>query len=284
MSLFELKNQEQIEIAPFPTTKEGVQSYLLARKPVIFDSVRDNLPYTKAWNYQFFKDRLKTIRIQHPSKDGIYHYLGFRRIAIEEFDQSLNEAKDSYALEPLKGQGVAQVFPDDLNFDLPAFIPPSGFKVSNLYIGPGKNTSLLHYDEVHSLLMMMEGRKRFILFPPEQTSLLYPYSAFNIRSIMQNRVVDSRVNCSALDFEKFPKLRRAQGLSGWLEEGQALLIPAGTWHFIEAEGVNVSVNYFWMQNRLRDWLQRPLIDFWVKRRALNALDRARKIRQVFKPS
>lgn len=283
MSLFELSNQEKIETAPFPKTKEGVWPYISGRKPVIFECVRDSLPYTQSWNYQFFKDRLKTIRIQRPSKDGIYHYIGFSRITIDEFDQSMNGAKDSYALEPLKGQGVAQAFPNDLALDLPAFIPESKFRVSNLYIGPGKNCSLLHYDEVHSLLMMMEGRKRFILFPPEQTGLLYPYNPFNIRSLIQNRVVDSRIDCSALDFEKYPKLRRARGLSGWLEEGQALLIPAGTWHFIEAEGVNVSVNYFWMQNRLRDWLQRPLIDFWFKRRAIDALDRARKIRHVFKP-
>jgi hypothetical protein len=65
-----------------------------------------------------------------------------------------------------------------------------------------------------------------------------------------------------------------------MEAGQALLIPAGTWHYIEAEGLNVSVNYFWFQNRLRDWLSRPLLDFWIKRRILDGIDFARKMKSA----
>jgi len=164
--------------------------------------------------------------------------------------------------------------------DLPDFVPEEGFRVSNLYVGAGGNRSLLHYDETHSLLMMMEGRKRFILFPPSQSGLMYAYSFFNLRALLENRVVDSRVDCSAPDLERFPGLGRAQGIAGWLEDGQALFIPAGTWHYIEAESLNVSVNYFWLQNRLRDWLQRPLIDFWFKRRAIDGLDMARRVKHA----
>ena len=278
MSLFELAGSEQIEVAPFPRVTGGLLPYIRARRPVLLSDVRENLPCTRDWNFRFFSERLGTIRIQRPSSDGIYHYLGFSRVPMAEFAHMLGHGKDAYALEPLRGRGVAQEFPDDLRVDLPAFIPEEGFRVSNLYVGPGGNRSLLHYDETHSLLMMMEGRKRFILFPPHQSGLMYPYSIFNVRALLENRVVDSRVDCSAPNFERFPGLRRARGIAGWLEEGQALLIPAGTWHYIEAEGLNVSVNYFWFQNRLRDWFQRPLIDFWMKRRAIDALDAARRVK------
>ena len=276
MNLFDLAGPEPVETMPMPVGEDGLLDPIRSRRPVLFSGVRESLPFTRSWNYQFFRERLRSIRIQRPSPDGIYHYLGFNRVPIEEFDEILNKSKDAYALEPLKGRGVAQSLPHDLKVELPRFIPEKGFRVSNLYVGPGSNASLLHFDETHSLLMMMEGRKRFILFPPSQSGKMYPYGILNLKALLENRVVDSRIDCSAVDLDRFPRLRQARGMSGWLEEGQALFIPAGTWHYIAAEGLNVSVNYFWFQNSLSDWLKRPLIDFWMKRRMLSVLDLARK--------
>lgn len=278
MNLFDLSGPEVVESIPFPTDQDGLMPYLQRRQPVLLDGVREALPFTRNWNYDFFRDCLKSIRIQRKSDDGIYHYLGFERIPMPDFDQVMQTTQNGYALEPLKGQGVSGDLPSDVRVSLPPFVPESSFRVSNLYIGPGKNKSLLHYDETHSLLMMLEGRKRFILFSPDQSDCMYPYSPFSLKALLENRVVDSKVDCQAPDFTKFPKLGSAKGLSGWLEEGQALFIPAGTWHFIEAEGRNVSVNYFWLQNRLKDWLNQPLLDFWIKRRAIDVLDQLRRVK------
>lgn len=278
MSLFDLSGPEGIETIPFPVEKDGLEPYILHRKPVLLEGIREALPFTRNWNYEFFRQALKSIRIQRKSEDGIYHYLGFERIPISDFNEVMETTHDGYALEPLRGRGVSEDLPPDISVDLPAFVPESGFRVSNLYIGPGQNKSLLHYDETHSLLMMLEGRKRFILFSPDQSSYMYPYSPFSLRALLENRVVDSRVDCESPDFSRHPKLQMAKGLTGWLEEGQALFIPAGTWHFIEAEGRNVSVNYFWLQNRFRDWMQQPLLNFWLKRRAIDVLDQLRKVK------
>ncbi|MEX2475931.1 cupin-like domain-containing protein [Marinobacter sp.] len=278
MSLFDLSGQDTIDTIPFPTEKDGLASYIRHRKPVLLSGVSEALPFTRGWNYDYFRQSLKSIRIQRKSADGIYHYLGFERIPMPDFDEVMETTHNGYALEPLKGRGVSEDLPGDLSVSLPGFVPESGFRVSNLYIGPGQNTSLLHYDETHSLLMMLEGRKRFILFSPEQSGSMYPYSPFSLRALLENRVVDSRVDCQNPDFSLYPKLKHAKGVTGWLEEGQALFIPAGTWHFIEAEGRNVSVNYFWLQNRLSDWMQQPLLNFWIKRRAIDVLDQLRKVK------
>ena len=282
MTLFDLAAAEPIESVPWPSGQDALLPWLNSRKPALFDGVYERFPGTSNWRYQWIKERIETIRIQRPQPDGIYHYLGFERVPIEEFDHILESGRDAYALEPLKGNGVAQAFPTDFEVELPEFIPEKKFRVSNLYVGPGENKSLLHYDETHSLLMMLEGRKRFLLFPPSETRHLYPYSILNLRALLQGRVIDSQIDCSNLDYERFPELRNARGVWGTLEAGQALLIPAGTWHFIEAEGLNVSVNYFWFQNRLRDWLCRPLLDFWFKRRILDGIDQARKLRSALK--
>ncbi|WP_085680486.1 MULTISPECIES: cupin-like domain-containing protein [Marinobacter] len=278
MSLFDLAGQSRVETIPFPTDQDGLLPYIVRRQPLLLSGVRESLPFTRDWNYEFFKDTFKTIRIQRKSEDGMYHYLGFERVPMTEFDAIMRTNGNGYAQEPLRGRGVSEELPDGVSVSLPAFVPESCLRVSNLYIGSGGNTSLLHYDETHSLLMMLEGRKRFILFPPDQSDCMYPYSPFNIRALLENRVVDSKIDCQKLDLEAFPKLGNAKGITGWLEEGQALFIPAGTWHFIEAEGYNVSVNYFWLQNRARDWLQQPLLNFWLKRRAIDVLDQLRKVK------
>ncbi len=278
MNLFDLSGTDTIETIAFPTGKEGLAPFIRRRQPLLLEGVREKLPFTRNWNYEYFRRALSTIRIQRQSEDGIYHYLGFERIPMMDFDQIMNTTHNGYALEPLKGQGISDDLPSDLGVSLPAFVPDSGFRVSNLYIGPGQNKSLLHYDETHSLLMMLEGRKRFILFSPDQSDYMYPYSPFSLRALLENRVVDSRIDCQSPDLESFPKLNRAKGVVGWLEEGQALFIPAGTWHFIEAEGRNVSVNYFWFQNSLKDWLNQPLLNFWIKRRAIDVIDQLRKVK------
>lgn len=278
MNLFDLAGQEPVDTVPFPREKDGLLPFIENRQPVLLDGIRDALPFLRDWNYRYFLGALKSIRIQRKSPDGVFHYLGFERMPMEAFNEIMETTHDGYALEALKGRGVSNDLPQDLAVDLPAFVPESRFRVSNLYIGPGRNKSLLHYDETHSLLMMLEGRKRFILFPPDQSDCMYPYSPFSLKALLENRVVDSRINSENPDFEKFPKLGKAKGISGWLEEGQALFIPAGTWHYIEAEGRNVSVNYFWLQNTLSDWLQQPLLNFWIKRRAIDLLDRLRKVK------
>ncbi|QSP93692.1 cupin-like domain-containing protein [Marinobacter salinisoli] len=278
MNLFDLAGPEDIESIPFPTTEDGLLPYIRGRQPVLLNGVREALPFTREWSYDYFRKHLKTIRIQRKSDDGIFHYLGFERIPIGDFNDIMETTHDGYALEPLKGRGVSGDLPSEIQVSLPRFVPETGFRVSNLYVGPGKNTSLLHYDETHSLLMMLEGRKRFILFSPEQSDCMYAYSPFSLRAIRENRVVDSQVNCVEPDLKSFPKLGQARGLAGWLEEGQALFIPAGTWHYIQAEGRNVSVNYFWMQNSLKDWLHQPLLNFWIKRRAIDVLDVLRKVK------
>ena len=280
MTLFDLATSNMRESAPWPSGSDALLPWLKTRKPVLFEGVYERFPDMRDWHYEWLRKRMTSIRIQRPREDGIYHYLGFERILIQEFDRILETGNNAYALEPLKGEGVSQTFPRDFRVELPEFIPESAFRTSNLYVGHGGNKSLLHYDETHSLLMVLEGRKRFMLFPSSETGHLYPYSIFNLCALLQGRVIDSRIDCSAVDYERYPTLRQARGIAGTLEAGQALLIPAGTWHYIEADGLNVSVNYFWFQNRLRDWLSRPLLDFWFKRRILDGIDLARKVKSA----
>ena len=287
MNLFEVTNNRQLESVPMPSSEDFRTRYIATRTPVILDSVADELKFTRDWDLNYFQQKLKTVRVHKPDRDGVYHFLSYQRIPFSEFVENLNNEKTMYSLEPLIGSGAPQGSKEDRadDFDdsaVPSFIGSGKLRNSNLYIGPGSNKTLLHFDEVNSLLIMVEGEKRFIVYRPSQTKNVYPYGVFNLRSILEHRVLDSKVNPVNLDIDRFPRLKNAIGWEGTIKAGQALFIPAGTWHFIESDDRNIAVNYFWHDSPLAGWFQRPLSEFWLKRRQVVLIDFARRVRDMFK--
>ncbi len=283
MNVFEAVPSDPIEYVRMPEADEFAERFVATRTPVVVDDVASRMPCVRPWNYDYFAQRIPTIKVQRPENDGTYHYLRFERMSFDDFAANLHGERNAYAIEPLVGKGAPPENAERFDHGLPGFVAPERFRVSNLYLGPGGNKSLLHYDETHSFLYMVEGRKRFMLFRPDQTRYLYPYGVFDIRSILQGRVIDSRVNADALDDARFPRVRQARGIRGEMGPGQALYIPAGTWHFIEAERLNISVNYFWLDSPVAHWLRRPLLDFWFKRRIIDGIDIARAVKRRLTP-
>lgn len=101
-----------------------------------------------------------------------------------------------------------------------------------------------HYDLNANLACVVAGRRRFLLFPPEQLVNLYP-GPFD-RTI--GGVPVSMVDASNPDLQLYPRFAEAQAsmLTADLEAGDALYIPYGWWHQVHAlSPFNVLVNYWW---------------------------------------
>jgi len=101
-----------------------------------------------------------------------------------------------------------------------------------------------HYDESDNIACVVSGRRRFILFPPEQVANLYvgPLD----RTVAGQPI--SMVDLDNPDFEQFPKFREAlkHAMVADLEPGDAIYIPALWWHAVQATSdLNVLVNYWW---------------------------------------
>ena len=101
-----------------------------------------------------------------------------------------------------------------------------------------------HFDLKENIACVVSGRRRFTLFPPEQTPNLYP-GPFEMT--MAGPPV-SMVDLADPDFEKHPRFREAMehALVAEMEPGDALYIPYFWWHHVEAlDPFNVLVNYWW---------------------------------------
>lgn len=104
-----------------------------------------------------------------------------------------------------------------------------------------------HYDLPDNIACNVVGRRRFILFPPEQLANLYPGPL----DWAPGGQAISLVDFAAPDFERFPKFREAIANAQMVEldAGDALFIPSMWWHHVEGlESFNVLVNYWWRQS------------------------------------
>ncbi|MBL1409350.1 cupin-like domain-containing protein [Sphingobacterium faecale] len=107
--------------------------------------------------------------------------------------------------------------------------PDLGFKyfkrIPTLFFGGSEARVLMHYDvDLGDLLhFQFEGKKRVLLFAPDQSAFLYkvPLSVHTVYNIDYEHP----------DYKQFPALKYAQGYEIFMEHGDALFMPSGYWHF-----------------------------------------------------
>lgn len=101
-----------------------------------------------------------------------------------------------------------------------------------------------HNDLPRNLACVASGKRRFTLFPPDQTPNLY-IGPFEITPA--GRPI-SLVDFARPDLDRFPRFAQAleHAVYADLEAGDALFIPSMWWHHVEAiNAFNVLINYWW---------------------------------------
>ena len=214
----------------------------------------------------FYQGRPVTVFIGRPELQGRFGYtedatrLDFKseRGALGEYlDQVLAHLDDEASPSWYIGStDVDQFLPgfraeNDLvlNHEVFAANPP----LVSAWIG-NRSTALAHHDLSYNMACCLVGRRRFVLFPPEQVANLYPGP---LDPTPGGQVV-TMADIDHPDFERFPGLRDALAAAevAELEPGDALYYPALWWHQVDAwDRFNVMVNYWW--NVAPDFMDTP---------------------------
>jgi hypothetical protein len=105
-----------------------------------------------------------------------------------------------------------------------------------------------HYDLMENVGVVVAGRRRFMLFPPEQLKNLYvgPFELTPAGTPV------SLVDTHDPDFRQFPRFKDALAhvQVAELEPGDAIYIPFHWWHGVDSlEPVNLFINYWWNEGR-----------------------------------
>ncbi|XP_026962258.1 HSPB1-associated protein 1 isoform X2 [Sagmatias obliquidens] len=110
---------------------------------------------------------------------------------------------------------------------------------STLWIGSMGAHTPCHLDTYGcNLVFQVQGRKRWHLFPPEDTPFLYP-----TRIPYEESSVFSKINVVNPDLKRFPQFWKARRHMVTLSPGQVLFVPRHWWHYVESiDPVTVSIN------------------------------------------
>jgi len=143
------------------------------------------------------------------------------------------------------------VFLESLPTDdfLPDFAASHPMPFVDAQFGPriwiGNRTKVqTHFDLLYNIACVVNGRRRFTLFPPEQIANLYPGPI----DFTPAGTPISMVPIVEPDLARFPRYSEAlrHARSAELEPGDAIYIPYAWWHCVESlTPFNALVNYWW---------------------------------------
>ena len=238
-------------LPPGPVTRAPV----LVTTPVVIRG-SDVLGKVRQWTPEHISERLadREIPISIADADGAFRYNP--------------DAREGLRFEPMRGSRLAAEFratavdrklcmqqmpiasalpelSDELT--IPSWVPTGKINEVNLWMASAGSSTPLHYDDMHNLFAQIEGRKKFLLFNPDQFDRLYP-GPLNTRS--QHL---SRLDMKAPDLLRFPKAEQAEYWEAVVLPGDLLFMPAFWWHQVSAPDLAVSVNYWWRAD-VRDCL------------------------------
>jgi hypothetical protein len=229
--------------------------------PLVLKGLVNNWPIVQAaqtsaqagFDYlcQFYNGELVNTAIGDEHNTGaIFYNQDFTGFAYERARSSLTSVYDN--IKNLQANGSVRAYYVD-SAPVSSCVP--GFRVHNdlnlaqfnprvsLWMG-NKTIVSAHHDIPDNIACVLIGKRRFVLFPPNQLKNLY------IGPLDFNPAgpAISLVDLHNPDFEKFPRYREALAHAqiAELEPGDAIYIPSMWWHHVEGlMPFNLMVNYWW---------------------------------------
>ncbi|MDG1750402.1 MAG: cupin-like domain-containing protein [Thalassotalea sp.] len=230
------------------------------QKPIVIRGFTSNWPLVSAGNNtpenfvsyikRFYNGKKTQMVVAPPAANKRFYYnddmTGVNFLSGEErldlFLGRLLELSDRelYPAISMQGAVTSEILPGLLSENGSDFFPEIE---PRLWIG-NEGIVNTHYDGSDNVACVIAGRRRFILFPPEQTGNLYPGPL----NFTPAGAPTSLVNIDKPDFERFPLFKHAlaEAYSIELSPGDAIFIPMLWWHNVESlDKVNALMNYWW---------------------------------------
>lgn len=229
------------------TQERFIQDFVSRGRPVVVTDVMTDWPALSGWTPERLRERIgdKAVTVTR-RQGGVYRTADHLEMTISEYVDILQdpEKREDYYLTGLTTGQQLQELADD--FSSPPFLGPEWGDQLHVWIGYNSRT-INHYHSHHeALLCQVVGQKKVLLYPPGDTSALYPKGFFASDHNC------SRVDAHDADLEKYPKFGSLTAIECTLDAGEALFIPVHWWHAVYGLNLSVSGTFFW-DARIRDW-------------------------------
>ena len=221
-----------------PSREDFVENFFKPQKPCIITGALQGWSALDLWNIEYLKSKIghKLVRCRTSENSYFDNSQQYTAVKLAKFFDWVVEQQNKDLLKLFRAQAtnkqffvgsldISSHFSELLNdFQLPPYFEPNLLMSNNLWLGNGNNRVNLHYDFYHNLNAQIVGKKHWIIYPPQQSSLLYPHPWYS------KHFWCSQVNIHAPDYAQFPKFKTATSWSGVVAPGEVIFIPAGWWH------------------------------------------------------
>jgi hypothetical protein len=253
---------EEVEVVDRPTAEFFNEEILARPRPVVLTGVMQEWRAVSAWTNNYLKavigetDVVVSVSARHtfnPCPEKAYGEIN-RPMKFGEY-LALVETNDAdrsglyyKAGASLKG-GLSRLTNDA---DFFHFFDRRRKILPWVWFSPRGTVTPLHRDPVqaHNFHALVRGSKRFVMFRPEDSPFLYPYSG---------RIPQfSQVDIDKPDLEKFPDLPKATPWQCVLKAGEIIYIPDSWWHQVYSLEESISINVWWLKTFFKKrWGSRP---------------------------
>ncbi|MEN0035662.1 MAG: cupin-like domain-containing protein [Cellvibrio sp.] len=257
------------------SAEQFFQEIVPLQKPIVIRGFADHWPLVSAakntpqafvaYLKKFYTGNKASILLGHPEIKGRFFYnddmTGVNYIKGDErldlfLDRLLELAtKEIYPAVSIQNILPSHILPGLVNDNTSSFFPDIE---PRLWMG-NQGTVSAHYDGSDNVACVVAGRRRFVLFAPEQVANLYPGSL----NVTPAGAPVSLVNLHDPDFERYPLYKKAleNAYSAELFPGDAIFIPMLWWHHVDSlEKVNGLMNYWWNGSAVKDAIKPTVID------------------------
>jgi ribosomal protein L16 Arg81 hydroxylase len=232
----------EIERVKTITKKDFYNTYFKTQTPVVIEHLIDDWPAYNKWDFSYIKEIAGEKTVPLYDDRPVSHKDGFNeahtKMKMSDYIDLLESKPTNYRIFLYNlMKEVPQLYND---FKWPEIGLRLVKQLPMLFFGGENAKVFMHFDIDYSNILHFHfhGKKRCILFTPDETKNLYkvPYSLISREDI----------DFDNPDFEKFPKLKEAKGFVCELNHGETLYMPEGYWHYMKyvTPGFSMSLRAF----------------------------------------
>jgi len=232
----------EIERVKTISKKDFYNNYVKKQKPVVVEQLTVDWPAYEKWNLQYIKsvagDKIVPLYDDRPVsyKDGFNE--AHAKMKMSDYIDLLLSKPTNYRIFLYNLMKEVPVLKHDFKW------PNIGLRLVKqlpmLFFGGEKSRVFMHYDIDYSNILHFHfhGKKRCILYAPNQTRFLY--------KVPHALISREDIDFDNPDFEKWPALKKANGLVTELKHGEMLYMPEGYWHYMTyiTPGFSMSLRAF----------------------------------------
>lgn len=216
--------------------------YVKKQKPVVVEQLTADWPAYEKWNLAYIKEVASDKTVPLYDDRPVSHKDGFNEahahMKMSDYIDLLHAKPTNYRIFLYNLMKEVPVLKNDFKW------PDIGLKLVKqlpmLFFGGENSKVFMHYDIDYSNILHFHfhGKKRCVLFAPDQTPYLY--------KVPHALISREDIDFDAPDFNQWPALEKAQGLVTDLQHGEMLYMPEGYWHYMKyvTPGFSMSLRAF----------------------------------------